>query len=159
LARQDPSSEIHNHNFDLRSRILLGGLTNRLSRTVEDMEGAFSLLRMEYKGEGTMRVATPRRINCNLDGESSYVAGDVYDIAKGTFHETVIDQKPTVTLMRKTNVERLLSPLNVARSDTPKSEFSYRSTPPDSAWDIVCSPSAPLRQNEGLHEGRISGSS
>jgi hypothetical protein len=24
---------------------------------------------------------------------------------------------------------------------------------------VVCSPSAPLRQNEGLHEGRISGSS
>jgi hypothetical protein len=137
LARQDPSSEVHNHNFDLRSRILFGGLTNRQYSARDNEKGAFSLLKMEYEGERTTRVATSRRVTCKLESESSYVAGDIYDIAKGTFHETVIDQKPTVTLMRKANVERHLSPLNVARSDSSQSEFSYRSTLPDLAWDIV----------------------
>jgi hypothetical protein len=34
-----------------------------------------------------------------------------------------------------------------------------RTVEPSLAIAIACSPSAPLRQSEGLHEGRISGSS
>lgn len=137
IARLDPSSEIHNHNFDLHSRVLLGGLTNREYNVEDDEDGPGRLLTMRYEGDHTGRVPTSRRVRYQLAATCSYLPGDVYQIAKRTFHETVIDKRPTATLMRKTSVDKHSSPLNIDQSNAIRSDFSYKSTAADVAWQIL----------------------
>ncbi len=134
------SSQVHNHVFDLESRILVGTLRNREYEAFEDIGGEWVLAEAIYAGSRSSRVPTGARIGYRLVHEQTYGPGEVYTIPKGVFHETDILQTPTATLMRKSNVDRSHHPINimpVSGEPDVASGFDHLDLSQQTAWDIV----------------------
>lgn len=141
LSKQEPLCPIHSHIFDLESRILLGRLANREYDVRYTNAGDCSVQEVAYEGHHSTRLATSQHATCQLTQHTEYGPGDIYQLPKGIFHETVILQEPTATLMQKRNVERGKRPLNLlpSRLACVSSRFDHQLISQESAWDCILS--------------------
>lgn len=138
--RQDVDSEVHCHVFDLESEILVGALTNKEFEVQADPTGEYEVLEAQYDGALSHRLPTQRRVHCAERSSLTYVAGDRYWMARGTYHLTLVLHRPTVTLMRKYNVDDSLHPLNLRRAGQAVSgpaSFDHSQLDQERAWSTV----------------------
>src|ERR1035438_8940815 len=91
LARyeQQPYWPLHNHKFDLISRVLAGSLTNREYKVEQTCERTpYQLYDVAYRIGSSIMSRSEVRVNVEACGLEHLTAPSVYSIRAGTFHDT-----------------------------------------------------------------------
>jgi hypothetical protein len=89
--QQQPYWPIHNHKFDLISRVLTGALTNRLYRVRQSSKPGYSrLYDISYEGHGSVIMATDECVSVELEASHEIIAPNLYRVNAGCFHETFV---------------------------------------------------------------------
>ncbi len=147
LKKQNATAEIHNHVFDLESRLLAGAVMNIGYSVAKDKNGNFFVANVLYRDGRSARITTQRRVRCQESSRKEYEAGDTYKMKKGIFHETLPTVTPAATLMRKSKISKRIPPLNLVPVHTKHSvkEFVHRKKSQASAWRIVINTIARMR--------------
>jgi hypothetical protein len=88
---QQPYWPIHNHKFDLISRVLTGTLTNRSYRVQQtDEKTSYRLYDITYELDGSTISPSDIRVAVDLCESEQVTAPHWYRIDAGTFHDTSV---------------------------------------------------------------------
>jgi hypothetical protein len=120
-----PDWPIHNHVFDLTSKVLAGVITNREYSVCEKDDGGHSLYSVEYALNGSRIVRTETSVDVRLIHECSYERGGRYCVKRGQFHSSHVAFLAFAATLVKTSDHRNESPLVVGGTQDCESEYSY----------------------------------
>lgn len=98
----------HTHVFHLRSKILKGKIKNIIYTPVSTPNGSHKLVKaiceQDYCSLEQRDIMD--RVEMSIVETKTIRAGEIYEVAKDTFHETVIDNSNiVVTIMEKLNID------------------------------------------------------
>lgn len=130
----------HTHVFNMTSRILLGSIRDTLYNPIVDENGGYQLITAECKENYCLPSERVQdKIHIEIERTLDLSAGDTYQVAKGSFHDTtVLGDGIAVTLIRKENVENkdpiLVVPIGVA---IPKDVFRRDQIDQEFAWNTI----------------------
>jgi hypothetical protein len=137
LASQPSDYKIHNHIFDLESRVICGSLIDITYDVEANDDGGYYQLRAEHCNEFSELIIMPQKCICNQLLTKTVGDGGIYKIDKGTYHSTEIKNGYTATLMHKTNVDLNKHPLHIASSFSILDKTSFNPIHQDEAWSII----------------------
>jgi hypothetical protein len=128
VSDEQVGGDIHDHVFDLRSLVLIGSIANETFEAVEDRNGGFQTLNIEYD-PGMSRVS-PEGPRVRLE-ELSYCVhspGEIYSVRTGVFHRSSAKATPAITLVLASSASAGRSPrVMVAAGHPPPPAFRRRS--------------------------------
>ncbi|MBK1969766.1 hypothetical protein JIX59_10490 [Brevundimonas diminuta] len=82
-----PGYEVHDHIFNLKSRVVVGAIRHRTYAFRSDAAGDHVVYAVKYS-DGESRIAkTDRRVQMHPVSEAIYQAGDTYSVAAGELHD------------------------------------------------------------------------
>jgi hypothetical protein len=88
---QQPYWPIHNHKFDLISRVLSGRLTNRQYRVQPTLKKTTQrLFDITYESEGSIMSPSDIFVSVDFIGSEHITAPNSYRIGAGVFHDTFV---------------------------------------------------------------------
>ncbi len=99
--RSDALGLVHDHMWELKSCVLVGGLTDLAIEAVPDERGSHDAVRVTYGSENDF--THEGRFNLKEVRRRHVGAGRVYQIPSRRIHETVIETAPVVTLLVSQN--------------------------------------------------------
>ena len=92
---------IHDHVWHLRSRVLLGQLTNIVVEVEDQRSGEYDLGVITQIDRQDAVSPTDRRVAIRREIRSIHAAGDYYELVPGIFHFTEVpDNNATATIVR-----------------------------------------------------------
>ncbi|MCR9192217.1 MAG: hypothetical protein NXI01_06105 [Gammaproteobacteria bacterium] len=129
----------HTHVFHLKSRVIKGSLKNINYEMVPNQHGSHNIVSGICKQEYCVleKDTATDLADMNITEIQEIHAGEVYDVPKGIFHKTVIEENETViTLMQKSEVEDA-SPLLAIPKKLPISlaSFDRNQLNQETAWE------------------------
>jgi hypothetical protein len=141
IPRQKIGTQIHDHRFAFRSRVLLGQLGNlRWRYTQTSRFGSHEIYHARPRvGEDTELIPTGDCVDLFNDGKPEvYGPGDTYFMNIAELHESVV-MGLAVTLIEKINVAPQHEPrIFVERGKQPDNDFvRHEALPEDKLWQIV----------------------
>lgn len=150
IPRQVVPSQIHDHTFSFRSRIVVGQLVHRTISVVKDPAGGYDLYKAVVNhGEDTRLLKQPGRVSATITNECLIAAGEQYTFQATRFHETLapwpcvtVIEKDGPTLSQGGPAPRVLVPARLEPDNT----FDRYQTSPELLWQIIF---------ENLESGRI----
>lgn len=95
----------HTHIFDLESRVLLGGLEDRTWTVTEDPQGTHSIVLPKCTEKECSDEPVGTNVNIKLVGTRHVTQDEYYCVPKGSFHTSQVLEFPTVTVIRRLNVD------------------------------------------------------
>jgi hypothetical protein len=99
-AARVPSGQVHSHNWDLLSHLLLGAMSNRLMSVVPDEDSRDELYVVRSKASGDFIRPTGQRVRSTVCAVEQYTAGATYEMRAGTFHTTSTpESEPVITVV------------------------------------------------------------
>ncbi len=115
--RGEERFQVHDHPFQIDSRILVGSLINQIYNVESDSNGEYRL----FVGDGIGQLSrTEDRVSCALAKEEIVSAGETYHIAKGEFHSSLPRSPLVATLVLKSAIDsgkpRVLAPITYTES-------------------------------------------
>jgi hypothetical protein len=99
LAQEEHA--IHNHVYDLRSLVLIGGLHQTRWTIETDSQGPLEEFTVTYANAGSALTATGNKVRPNIVSKDHFVAGDRYEVRAGEFHSITPAKIPSATLFAK----------------------------------------------------------
>jgi hypothetical protein len=92
LASASPTtSTMHSHSWDLISYVLYGTVRNEIIDVIDAPEDAeYRVFEIRSSGDEDEVRQTPRLVRCKTRAVEHNRAGDVYSLAAGAFHATVV---------------------------------------------------------------------
>jgi len=97
----------HRHSWRMRSRVLMGSLTNTLWNLIDDPEGTHGVYRTMYLNEGRETDAEfvrgpirPEKLSAETVPEDS-----LYTMDSESFHTTELHDPIVITLMEKSDID------------------------------------------------------
>ncbi|MGH3769974.1 MAG: hypothetical protein ACRDRW_01005 [Pseudonocardiaceae bacterium] len=112
LPRASPTtSTMHSHSWDLTSYVLYGSVRNEVIDVIDTPdEAAYRVFEVRSGRDGDELRETPRLVRCEIRTSELSHRGDVYSLAAGVFHATVVQgEAATVALGRSRRGTRDLS--------------------------------------------------
>jgi hypothetical protein len=91
--------EIHNHVFDLRSLVLFGSIRNEVFEAVENRDGEYRLLDVEYGPAISRVIPSGPAVRLEEAGYCVYTAGEVYNLRASVLHRSSAKATPAITLV------------------------------------------------------------
>ncbi len=130
-----PEFQVHDHVYEVRSRILLGSLRDIQYIVKDDTVGDYLL----FKAEGQKLCNTKQRVSCIKRRVFYYSAGQEYSVTKGDFHSSESLSPLTVTLFQKVNADPGKSPcvIGPAYYDTLEILSDERTFEQQLAWRVM----------------------
>jgi hypothetical protein len=127
VSDEQVGGEIHDHVFDLRSLVLAGSIKNEVFEAVEDRNGKFRLLNIEY-GRDTSRVGlSGPAVRLEELSDCVHTSGEVYSVRAGVFHRSSAKETPAITLVLAASPSMGKHPLvALAAGHPPPSAFMRR---------------------------------
>jgi predicted metal-dependent enzyme (double-stranded beta helix superfamily) len=130
---QQPYWPIHNHKFDLISRLITGSLTNRSYRVEQTRhETGFQLYDVRYEIGKSIMSPSGMHVEVVASGSEHVRAPHVYSISAGTFHDTYVavgDFTATLILTKDCLPENVVKTVGdaqgLARYDYVRSEIPF----------------------------------
>ncbi len=106
FVRPSDDRRLHDHVFNLRSRILWGAIENHVFEVVDHTRGSHKIMQADYGGGAKSRlVDTGRQVNFRLVDRQSYHQGEEYTLPIATFHDSVLLEDFAITLMKKFDID------------------------------------------------------
>lgn len=99
MTRADPLGRLHDHQWELRSAVLLGHLIDRALDPVADTEGDYTAHRVNYVETGNRLEPVAGRWSLHEREARELQRGDFYSLASRVVHATEIVTIPTATLV------------------------------------------------------------
>lgn len=130
----------HTHIFDLHSRVLQAEIVDHSWKLIDDVNGKYKRVQPLYHDGITTDHELPGRVRIHPLNQRILRQDDVYSIPKGEYHSSEIPKcsKPTVTLLRRSNIEKSGHPINVMPVQQPKEQFfDLRKIAKEDAWKIL----------------------
>lgn len=141
LPVQEGGAFMHQHVFDLSSRVLKGTLRDTLYKPVEDPQGPYQLIKGKNAQEyGVITNDVLAHVKMDVIRTLDVNAGEIYAVEKGQYHATDVDPESiVVTLIKKSNVDITLDPIVAVPNEVKISHTPYRKDNFDQsfAWDHV----------------------
>ncbi|MCA3149563.1 MAG: hypothetical protein ING77_00075 [Rhodocyclaceae bacterium] len=102
---EQPGFEVHDHVFDLKSRVIDGAIRHRAYRSVADPSGEHVFYRVEYGDQLSELSKTQERFTLQLVDEQVYRAGTSYSVNAFDLHDAeMVEGISAVTLVLTTHV-------------------------------------------------------
>jgi len=138
IPRQAVPTQVHDHTFNFRSRVLVGAITNVVYGAIDDPDGSFMVYEAQPNvGEDTRLVSTGRRVRLVECSRLWIQAGDSYLMAAGEFHESIVS-RPTATVITKTATQlRPIGRTLVPVGAQPDNAFNRYGESPEKLWRII----------------------
>lgn len=130
-----PGYEIHDHIFDLESRVIEGAIRHRLYTAAADPKGPYAVYSVDYSGTESRLAKTDERVLLYQELEEVFTAGDTYSVKAGKLHDAEIEgfgsTAMTLVLTHKAGgAARTIGPadgpLTLAAARTPATDQSLR---------------------------------
>lgn len=96
---------IHNHVYDLRSLVLIGGLRQIRWNVEADPQGSMEEFTVTYASAGSFLTSTGNTVSADVVEARNIVAGERYSVSAGEFHSITPSRLPTATLFAKIPAE------------------------------------------------------
>ena len=106
FVRPSNDRRLHDHVFNLRSRILWGAIENHVFEVIDHARGSHKIMQADYSGGAKSRlVDTGRRVDFRLADRQSYRQGEEYTFPIATFHDSVLLEDFAITLIKKFDID------------------------------------------------------
>ena len=124
---KQPNWQIHTHNFHLKSHILMGCITNiDYERSSPHTTGLWHEFKATYQNQTTSIESTGKTFSLNKKSEITHKGGEVYEVKKGTFHQSVVDiNSECLTLAIESHKDTSADPIIAGSQSTGKFVFHY----------------------------------
>jgi len=141
IPRQTVSTQLHDHTFGFRSRILMGNLEDVRLEAIPDPKGAYMTHRAVIRDkEDTVLQPTGERVTMEITSVNVYTAGDYYVMPSLAIHES----KPrglAVSIIEKTGPSLAQSGPSprvfVHHGESPDNNFNRYAFPVEELWRII----------------------
>lgn len=122
-------AQIHDHTFSFRSRCLTGQIANWQYNVESSAQGPYQMYEVAYdNSSSSLRLLDGHWTATRVD-ESSYEAGETYQMSSGVFHRSVVPNSMlTATIMVTEGMENAPSPKVLVNKETELSETFARAT-------------------------------
>lgn len=102
---EQPGFEVHDHIFNLRSRVIDGAIRHRAYQSVADQSGDKVFYRVEYSDHLSNLSKTQERLTLQIVDERVYRTGTSYSINAFDLHDAeMVEGVSAVTLVLTTHV-------------------------------------------------------
>lgn len=130
-----PEFQVHDHIYQVRSNVLLGGLRDNLYIVNEDAQGEYLL----FSAAAGKLVNTKQKVSCTRRRVLYVSAGEQYSVVKGDFHSSESLAPLTATLFQKIDTELSKSPSVVGPAYYEKTELlsDDRTFDQTIAWRVI----------------------
>jgi hypothetical protein len=143
IEKQATDNTIHDHVFDMNSNVLRGVLGQALYKVHVDHKGkpSHEIYMANYSCRHSSELAgTGVQVKVVPPYEPYWIfPGDSYNQPAWTFHDTVAEERPLVTVMEKQAVyqgnPRVLVPMNMGQPVD--NDFDRLSTPEELLWEVI----------------------
>lgn len=141
VAKQASDNTIHDHNFDMRSTVLLGAIAQMMFDVRLHHNGSPSheiYVALHTDEHNTSLVPTRVRAYVSRPTSHLVLGGQTYAQPAFTFHDTEVKVRPAATLMSKTHLYdddamRVLVPVG----EEPDNEFDRLGASEEELWQII----------------------
>lgn len=125
IPRQKVPTLIHDHVFDMSSKIIAGTLLHCQIRVHQEPEGYFDQYEaITIEGVQTELVNTGLRVRADYGEWQEFHAGDEYIFPAGRFHETSDRLGPCISIITKGKTFKTINPrVLVKHGETPDNDF------------------------------------
>lgn len=108
LPKSMENPPLHTHVFNMRSRIIVGKITDTTFKITHDIDGMHQLIQAKCTQDYCAMVSSIQRVRVDTECIRELKAGDIYKVAKDVFHVTSFDSKNDVaiTVMEKSDVDK-----------------------------------------------------
>jgi hypothetical protein len=133
---KSPDWQVHNHVFALTSRVLVGSVLNKTYDILDvDQRGAAKqLYEFKYSDAGSELLPMQRYVSVSCASTHRYEVGDIYNVPRGVFHESIVEGSQLVATLVKTDFSVAVAPLVLGELDLQgRRRYEYRRLPVDQA--------------------------
>ncbi len=132
---RDHNATIHNHRYDVVSKIHHGALEHQVFDAIEDEEGGFQINIVQGGGAP---MPTVSRVRLKPTGRYTMHAGSVYTFPQPLFH-TSDANRLTVTVFEQVNDDRSRQPMVISPfGEAPVDAFDPATAPStEDLWDAL----------------------
>lgn len=148
LPQRDPRLGIHEHPFEMTSRILLGEIEN-LDFEVRARSQDDTASHVALEARHSELLPTGQRFAVSCVGRRILRSGDLYRVPKGQFHCSILASPLAVTLIVRSSIDahhdpRVLAPAGYCEDEV----LGSRSVDQDTAWNLIDRALSLLRHGE-----------
>ncbi len=102
---QEQESKIHDHRFDVESRVLSGAVMNTIYNFRDAQDGDFKICRVNYSSNSSLLVDSSEFGYIDVSGFSEVRAPSFYGVKKFNLHKTELVGSRALTLVRTSSFE------------------------------------------------------
>ena len=84
---EQPGYEIHDHNFRLKSHVLLGKFQQTVYNVCPSINPEYNVYKVNYDDFGSILIKSGERVLASIRERSFIQAGDTYQLSDGIFHK------------------------------------------------------------------------
>lgn len=130
-----PEFQVHDHIYQVKSRVLIGELKDMQYTVTEDPAGVYVL----FEAADGKLFNTGKKVLCEERKILCISAGAEYSVAKGDFHSSLSMAPMTVTLFQKIDANLSLSPQVIGPGWYEKTEVlpDDRTFDQKFAWEVL----------------------
>jgi hypothetical protein len=136
---QRPPWTVHDHIFDLSSRVVVGAVVNvAYGPLLPESGGPRRVYEVSYDDSGSRLVRTEVVGRTGIGRSNRVVAGEWYYVPAGEFHETRVPREAAVVTLARTSPPRRELP-RVLGTRSGRSEYAYERSawPPDAIYGAL----------------------
>lgn len=119
------TDSIHTHIFDLKSKVFIGRMENHTYKARKCKNGSHQITKVIYSGNCSERTPIGGSVCLDKSSKQIITEGECYEVAKGQFHNSVVTSFPCISLIQKSNVDSLQSPLAIVADRQHNNEVKY----------------------------------